>query len=261
MVKSEVFGTRPSKLDGFIAQRKWKMYNKKLYFAACIYKVNKNPETRYLMILDYKNYDLFEIDVTPNILLKFFKVIVSKFYYQDEKNIFIKHSCQKKIIKGNIDTIRDSIINITKCEYKERPGETKKEGVSGFFRKYMGGNYCFIDFDFILLNKNKKLFIVEEKTFSKDNYILIGEGQYISFQEIIKDLRINKNVKLLIVYVHSDDHDVSEKDDVYFYDVDLKGLPKRESERIEEWGQMTKIPINEFKVMKIKEFLEMISNS
>lgn len=125
----------------------------------------------------------------------------------------------------------------------------------------MGGNYCFIDFDFILLNKNKKLFIVEEKTFSKDNYILIGEGQYISFQEIIKDLRINKNVKLLIVYVHSDDHDVSEKDDVYFYDVDLKGLPKRESERIEEWGQMTKIPINEFKVMKIKEFLEMISNS
>lgn len=214
MVKSEIFGTRKSILKEKIASIKDIEIIEKIWFCTCIYKYNKNPETRYLFLFECSNEEEFlnkKIDFLKNFIkrkgsllktfinkgkIKFFDELskeIKEFPYDIDTN----NELAAKYLLSKVDCLCGELIP-AKTSIIDDPNISE---LSKFLRKDLFGRMATSDLDFIIL-KDDSLILIEEKLYlEEDNDGSIGKGQFSSFKEILKDvLNLDKNIKWYILF-------------------------------------------------------------
>ena len=257
MVKSEIFGSRPSILRPYLQQfSNFKLFPD-FWFITCIKEINPDVDSRYLLVKECKNKDEFLttdiVQLRPffrrNIKIWIITFHKDKVYLEWEMNPFEVLSQ-----KG----LKTRIIDATRGKYIAESGHTKPDRTpfSRFFRSHLGGSYSLIDIDFMLQCENDdKLILIEEKTFLSKGSGLIGQGQYESFKELYRDVLSEEHLRSggiiwFLVFV--------EDDTVHCYDIVQNGFPQGEVISHPQWGKMVQIPLELMKKISLKKFLGMI---
>jgi len=161
--------------------------------------------------------------------------IISVKFIEEKKKVFIKNLKTKTTCEVSYNGFKKRIIEITKCRYIDSFALGSKEStpLSRFFRENMGKGFALTDIDFYLTTKN---IFIEEKHFVVGNEGYIGIGQCISFKEIINDIFIDLELKIICV------------DSNYFYIADFKNIDCYNAKIIKGWGKMVG-----FKIQKISK--------
>jgi len=219
MVKSEIFGTRKSIFKKRIAAIDGFEIIEKIWFCTCLYKYNKDPETRYSFLFECSSEKDF-LNKKMDFLKKFSKRKVSLIKILIKKGKIKFFDCSTKKIKefpydreGNNKLAAKYLLSKIGClDGKLIPAKTSLidsqdvSELSKFLRKDLFGRVAAADLDFVLL-KDNSLILIEEKLFLERGIEgSIGKGQFISFKEILKDvLDLDKNIKWYILFYDNKD--------------------------------------------------------
>lgn len=255
MVKSEIFGTRPSHLYSHLK----KLPNTKLFthlwFITAIREINPNPLNRYLFIKECLDKDSFFNTEIQEICPYLKDTVPVWLTFIDNDNALLEWE-MTPYEKISLTELKHRIIKSTCCKFIEGKGKLGKYSspFSRFFRSKLGGGFSLTDLDFILVGNNKMV-IIEEKTFIDENSGLLGYGQYESFREILNDnlddLRIKEGEILWFLTFVSNEG-------IYVYDVLKQGLRERKSVKHPKWGRMICIPMEEMECSSIEDFVTVL---
>lgn len=252
MVKDEKFDTRPSILKPLFKTNDNFMVLEKLYVLTCIRRTNPDPKTRYIIIYECKNESDFLNNNSNSFFKDYFNFPIHKVLY--DKGVFLISGSNNKNCKKNPIEFKEWIQRETHCICDTGFGITTQEGLSGYFRRFLGNHFSITDIDFLIIKDNKYVFFIEEKIYVQNESGYIPYGQYLSFQEIQRDIIQKKNkVNFLIVFINN-------SLELYLYDVNKNGLAYRSPEIIEKWGNMMPIKIKDMEKLEICSFLDRINN-
>ena len=214
-VKEEAFGSRNSILEDIFIQNNIR-FIKNLWFVTCRYKINKDINTRYLVLLEDEQYINLEIF---NEFIDVYDVCFA------ENGVFAKNRRTKVKRIFTLDEFKKWIIDKTNCKFVESQasGSDLASPLSRFFRENMGKGFSLTDVDFFITEKSV---FVEEKTFIQDGVGLLGHGQYISFKEIKKDICPNIDFHIIL------------NDGENFYIVNLDTIDPDRIVDETKWGKM-----------------------
>lgn len=247
MVKSEVFGTRPSLLKPLFSDIPDITLLTDLWLITAIGRINPNPLNRYLLIKEcVSREEFFGTDL--NLLQPFLRNTVPCWliHLEDGKAIIEwEETPFEELVE---DELVKRIIQTTDCMLESGKGKGSKQAspFSRFFRDKMGGGFSLTDLDYLAV-KNNRLAIFEEKSFLSDKGGLVGYGQYRSFAEIHADvLREPESVLWWLVFATEGEY--------LIYDASAKGFPERETVKHKRWGRMVEIPPGELERMSGREF-------
>lgn len=215
MVKSEIFGSRNSKLIDKIPKDKSLKLIDNLWFCTCLYKFNKNPQTRYIIFYECFSEEQFNIE-DVNYLKSYFKSNVSLFKaYITESNIeFLNIYTGEKVIfehnpEGNNPDAARFILSQVDCLCgnlnQANTSIIKNDSVSKFsifLRRNLYGRLGTTDIDFVI-NLEKQIIFIEEKLYMEETGGSIGLGAYISFNEILRDVVKKDNFHFWIMFFNN----------------------------------------------------------
>lgn len=221
-VKEEIYGTRPSVLEGIFVNNNIK-FNKQFWFVTCRQNINNDKMTRYLVLIE--NNDVVDT--------KIFKpyIPVYRVNFIDQTVVKVSDLRSGEITEfTSHEQFKLWVINKTKCEYvnSSATGSTEATALSRFFREKMGKGFALTDIDFYIVNKH---IFVEEKTYIENGMGHLGEGQYYSFKEIQND--ICHGIKINIVLINQDQ----------FYIVPLESIVSTQIIQHQRWGRMIRFNI------------------
>jgi hypothetical protein len=176
-VKREAYGTRPSNI-GRILQEHNIPFIEHIWFVTCRRSINPDPNTRYLVLVESAS----EIEIgmfNPEIA-----VYRITFEHNRARLSSLRNNQSYLFTRTEL---KRWIISTTKCKYVESfaSGGADATKLSRFFRENMGKAFSLSDIDFYL--SRKRLFI-EEKSFVRGERGYLGEGQYYTFLEILRDI-------------------------------------------------------------------------
>lgn len=251
MIKSEMFGTRPSKIIHYLKKIDEVSILQKFWFVTCIRAINCDKKTRYLLIKECESKDeLITIDLSR--IRPYFREYIDLWVvFIDDEHVYLKKE-NRIMEESNSIEFKEKLLTKTLCEYLPGYGLTSKVAspFSQFFRTNMGKCFSLTDIDFMIqVKKNKRLIILEEKTFVSNGFGLLGYGQYLSFKEIYYDAlnkKSNNSIKWYIAFI--------DNEDIYLYDATLNNFPSRPIKYEPRWGKMIEIPLTETKKIIIKDF-------
>ena len=247
MVKSEVFGTRPSLLKPLFSDIPDITLFSDLWLITAIEKINPDPASRYLLIKEcLSREEFFQTDL--NLLQPFLKKSVPHWLVHLEDDKVMLEWEETPYEEVSEDELVNRIIRETGCRLKPGKGKGSAQAspFSRFFRDKMGGGFSLTDIDYLAVG-NDRLAIFEEKSFLSDNGGLVGFGQYLSFAEIHADvLRETESVMWWLVF--------ASHDEFLIYDAGVKGFPERETVKHKRWGQMVEISSGELEKVSEREF-------
>jgi hypothetical protein len=247
MVKSEVFGTRPSLLEPIFVDLPDITLFSDLWLITAIEKINPDPDSRYLLIKEcLSREEFFQTDL--NLLQPFLKKSVPHWLVHLEDDKVMLEWEETPYEEVSEDELVNRIIRETGCRLKPGKGKGSAQAspFSRFFRDKMGGGFSLTDIDYLAVG-NDRLAIFEEKSFLSDNGGLVGFGQYLSFAEIHADvLRETESVMWWLVF--------ASHDEFLIYDAGVKGFPERETVKHKRWGQMVEISSGELEKVSEREF-------
>ena len=247
MVKSEVFGSRPSLLKPLLEDIPDITLFSDLWLVTAVARINSDPASRYLLIKECLSRDeFFQIDL--NLLRPFLKSSVPHWLiHLDDGKVLLEWE-ETPYEEVTEDELVNRIIRETGCRLKPGKGKGSAQAspFSRFFRDKMGGGFSLTDIDYLAVG-NDRLAIFEEKSFLSDNGGLVGFGQYLSFAEIHADvLRETESVMWWLVF--------ASHDEFLIYDAGVKGFPERETVKHKRWGQMVEISSGELEKVSEREF-------
>lgn len=247
MVKSEVFGTRPSLLKPIFVDLPDITLFSDLWLITAIEKINPDPLSRYLLIKEcLSREEFFQTDL--NLLQPFLKKSVPHWLVHLEDDKVMLEWEETPYEEVTEDELVNRIIRETGCRLKPGKGKGSAQAspFSRFFRDKMGGGFSLTDIDYLVV-KNDQLAIFEEKSFFSDGGGLVGYGQYLSFAEIHADvLRKSDSVMWWLVFASDGEF--------LIYDVSANGFPERETVKHKRWGQMVEISSGELEKVSEREF-------
>ncbi len=247
MVKSEVFGTRPSLLKPLFSDIPDITLLTDLWLITAIGRINPNPHSRYLLIKECMSREEF-FGTDLNLLQPFVRNTVPCWliHLEDGKALIEwEETPFEELVE---DELVERIVLTTDCKLESGKGKGSKMAspFSRFFRDKMGGGFSLTDVDYMSV-KNNRLAIFEEKSFLSDNGGLVGYGQYWSFAEIHADvLRETESVLWWLVFAAEGEY--------LIYDASAKGFPERETVKHMRWGRMVEIPSGELEKVSVEEF-------
>ena len=251
MVKSEVFGTRPSLLKPILVDLPDITLFTDLWLITAIEKINPDPLSRYLLIKEcLSREEFFQTDL--NLLQPFLKKSVPHWLiHLDDGKVLLEWE-ETPYEEVTEDELVNRIIRETGCRLKPGKGKGSAQAspFSRFFRDKMGGGFSLTDIDYLAV-KNDRLAIFEEKSFLSDTGGLVGIGQYLSFAEIHADVvREPESIMWWLVF--------SSEGKFLIYDASANGFPERETIKHKRWGRMVEIPSKELEKVSEGEFKQRV---
>jgi hypothetical protein len=251
MVKSEVFGSRPSLLKPLLEDIPDITLFSDLWLVTAVARINSDPASRYLLIKECLSRDeFFQIDL--NLLRPFLKSSVPHWLiHLDDGKVLLEWE-ETPYEEVTEDELVERIIRKTGCKMEPGKGKGSAQAspFSRFFRDKMGGGFSLTDIDYLAV-KNDRMALFEEKSFLSDNGGLVGYGQYLSFAEIHADvLRKSDSVMWWLVFASDGQF--------LIYDASANGFPERDTVRHKRWGQMVEIPSGELEKVSEAEFKQRV---
>lgn len=251
MVKSEVFGTRPSILKPILENIPNTTLITDLWFITAIEKINPDPSSRYLLIKEcLSREEFFKTDL--NLLQPFLHRHIPQWLIHRENGNVLLEWEETPYEEVTEDELVEKVLKKTGCrmEFGRGIGSTQASPFSRFFRNKMGDGFSLTDFDYLIV-KDNRLALFEEKTFLRNGNGLVGYGQYRSFGEICSDVLLDlKSVLWWLVFISDDE--------LLVYDAGVKGFPERETVRQKRWGKMVTISDKELERISKKKFKRVI---
>lgn len=162
-VLRERTGLRPTALEEIMNQLNEEIIViKDIFVVSAIYRINKDPQTRYLLLID-GSLGVKEEEIIRQIVPEYISIWS---------------------------------VNVT----EETAGENVEHGyLSKWFRTNMGAGFSFIDIDYLLYNSaTHKTLLIEEKNHGQ---YTVGYGQLLSYEELLRDI-IQVPANLLFLYIH-----------------------------------------------------------
>lgn len=230
-VKKEIYGSRKSNLLRIFEDNNIK-FIRSLWFVTCRQSINWDVNTRYLVFLEgcqKINLSIFSDYINVYNVVFADNGVLAKNLRTNDKKIF------------SFEEFKNWIIKKTNCEFIESkaPGSSEASALSIFFRENMGKGFALSDVDFFITNKS---ILLEEKTFIKNNYGFLGEGQYLTFKEINNDICPNIDFHIVL------------NDGENFYIVELKSINPNRINNETEWGAMIEFDLgNKYSIDDIIE--------
>ncbi|RMF61815.1 MAG: hypothetical protein D6748_00775 [Calditrichaeota bacterium] len=195
-VKDEIFGTRRSILKNYL---KFHLYEN-LFLATCIKRFNPNPDSRYLLLRECFDEKAFNDDSLKE-LRPFFRdsLKLGNCWFHQNKILLRSLQLDKVEEFTHSTQLATFLLKVLHCNGKEElkhstavvPESEDVTPLSRFLRQELFGRVASTDIDFMIVNKEKKsLTLVEEKLYTQTGGS-IGQGQYLSFREIVLDVLKN----------------------------------------------------------------------
>lgn len=208
-VKDEIFGSRNTRIGPMLNYSNISVF-RDLFFSTCLWRYNKNPRTRYILlnqIFNEKQYDsnreirVFFNDYInlANILFERNSVNIYNLRSQELLSFSSKDSAARSIlstVRGTTGRLQPSTARIIES--------SEVSELSQFLRQNMYGRLGSTDIDFIIHNiVNNTLIIIEEKLYTESAGGSIGFGQYLSFRELLNDgLNFNnETIKFFLLFI------------------------------------------------------------
>jgi len=226
-VKTEKFGSRNSTLKSLLTENKINFLSN-IWVITCRASINADKNKRYLVCIEVQ-YDEIEYKDLLNNINKNISILFVKFN-EENKQVFVENLKTNKKGEMSYDDFKKRIIEVTGCNYVDSYALGSKESspLSRYFRENMGKGFALTDIDFYLTKRN---IFIEEKNFVIGNIGYVGIGQCISFKEIINDIFVDLELKIICISKNE------------FYIADLKQINCHNSEIISGWGKMVAFDI------------------
>ncbi len=247
-VKKEVYGSRPSILEGILRDNGVK-YLKHTWLITCRGMFNMDSNTRYLFICEFFNLnDLRNAEFPTNLFNERMIRRVFGVFVDETKEVIYWKSGYGDVEKYSYDEYIKLVAKLTECKYLESfaKGSEHSTPFSRFFRENMGKGFALTDIDFILPDKN---ILIEEKTFIKNWRGYLGWGQCLSLKELRSDV-LNESVKMYLVFV-------DRSNDLLYVVEDINSIDCSKTAYLENWGSA--VPVELKKPIPKEQFIELIS--
>ncbi len=238
-VKEEKFGSRKSILKNLLLKSDIPFVTN-IWIVTCRYAINKDVNSRYLVCIESDFFDPVYESIIKNINDNI--SIIHIRLDEDRENVAVVNIKSKKTGCLTYSQFKDRIIELTQCKYIDSYalGSARSTSLSRFFRQQMGKGFALTDIDFFL---TKRKIFIEEKNFTVNDKGYLGVGQCISFKEIINDVFLTIQLKIICI------------DGEKYYVADLEDIDCKNIKTISNWGKMVEYDV---KALSEIELLDLI---
>ena len=163
-VTSEGTGKRPSEFRRIVEDlnlRAELSILENVFIVSALFRHNPDPSTRYLILIDGE---------------------ISESHKDIVRSLIPEHISILKVV--SLNKLTDTTI--------------EHSYLSEWFRREMGNGFSFVDIDFLIYNyQTDKVLLLEEKTTAINS---IGYGQLKSYEELLRDITVEKESSLMFLY-------------------------------------------------------------